>query len=191
MAKLTRKRNTLPYCRWRWTAEQRLNHYAKRDPVSGCVIWQGSVDTSGYGQLGFGNRHYRAHRLAWIVKNGPIPAGLQVCHRCDERRCMNTDHLFLGTISANMNDRKRKNRAWYGAMDDVNDAAHGAADLAPIRVLYRGVEFVGKAVARPIDPAMQLPMIAPAARPARARAPRLQTRGSRAGHGAGRSGARS
>ena len=182
----------LPYCRWRWTAEQRFDHFTKVDPVSGCLIWQASLAPGGYGQLTFRNRSYLAHRLAWIVKNGPIPAGLNVCHRCDERRCVNTDHLFLGTHSANMLDMREKKRAWYGSARANSKRATAKAlvgDLAPIRVLYRGIEFVGKAIARPIDPNM--PMPAPAARRAPARARRSRTRGSRGARSARRSGGRS
>jgi hypothetical protein len=159
MPRPARKRvTTLPYCRWRWTAEQRFDHFTKRDPVSGCRIWQGSLANGGYGQLTFRGRSYLAHRLAWIVKNGPIPPGLHVCHRCDERRCVNTEHLFLGSHSVNMNDLRMKTRRWYGATNPTRRPSQkSAADVAPIRVLYRGIEFVGHAVARPIDPDMPLP----------------------------------
>lgn len=183
----------LPYCRWRWTAEQRFDHFTKRDPVSGCRIWQGSLANGGYGQLTFRGRSYLAHRLAWTVKNGPIPSGLNVCHRCDERRCVNTEHLFLGSHSVNMSDLRNKRRRWYG--DPIKRTQQqSTADVAPIRVLYRGIEFVGHAIARPIDPAMSLPTSArlrPSAKPAPARGRRSGTRGSRDGRNARRSGARS
>lgn len=61
----------------------------------------------------YGYRVY-AHRLAWWLANGTIPAGQSVLHRCDVARCVNPDHLFLGTQKDNMHDavQKGRKRAW-------------------------------------------------------------------------------
>ncbi|MBS0523239.1 MAG: HNH endonuclease [Proteobacteria bacterium] len=158
----------LPYCRWRWTAEQRFDHFTKRDPVSGCRIWQGSLANGGYGQLTFRGRSYLAHRLAWIVKNGPIPKGLHVCHRCDERRCVNTEHLFLGSHSVNMTDLRMKTRNWYTEPADRR-RRKSTADVAPIRIRYRGIEFFGNVAVRVFEPGAKPPIPLPA--PPAGRAP--------------------
>lgn len=57
----------------------------------------------------------RAHRVAWAVKNGPIPDGLFVCHHCDNSLCCNPAHLFLGTNQDNVDDRNRKQRQARGS----------------------------------------------------------------------------
>lgn len=55
-----------------------------------------------------------AHRIAWEMKNGPIPPGLFGCHKCDTPSCVNPDHLFLGTIQENFDDMRQKGRHPFG-----------------------------------------------------------------------------
>ena len=76
-----------------------------------CRIWQGALHTSGYGlrrHIDPGPRF--AHRWVWTVAYGPIPPGMQVCHRCDNPPCFRLDHLFLGTNADNVADMVAKGR---------------------------------------------------------------------------------
>ncbi len=78
--------------------------------TDGCWLWTKRIRADGYGQTKSRGRTWSAHRLAWAHANGPIPDGLCVLHRCDVRRCINPDHLFLGTYLENRWDCCRKGR---------------------------------------------------------------------------------
>jgi hypothetical protein len=79
--------------------------------VSDCIECPNKPRRDGYVQVRRGGKRYYAHRLAWIDKNGPIPDDILVCHSCDNRRCRNTDHLFLGTHQDNSSDMVAKGRS--------------------------------------------------------------------------------
>ncbi len=77
--------------------------------MNGCVEWDGPRNKGGYGWELVGRRKWLAHRLAWIDANGrPIPEGMVVCHHCDNPPCVNPEHLFLGTLRDNNQDRHAK-----------------------------------------------------------------------------------
>lgn len=77
---------------------------------NGCWNWERRLRRNGYGSLSVNYKNISAHRMAYEVFVGRIPDSLCVCHKCDNRRCINPDHLFLGTRKDNMQDCKAKGR---------------------------------------------------------------------------------
>lgn len=85
----------------------------------GCWIWISAEDKNGYGKFCFtdenGYQDVRAHRYSWEMRWGKISSPIVlVCHKCDNPRCVNPDHLFLGDNQDNVNDRDQKGRNIFG-----------------------------------------------------------------------------
>jgi len=109
------------------------------DNASGCWNWTGSCRSDGYGQIrrgGRGNGITSTHRASYEFYCGAVPDGdghhgICVLHRCDNKICVNPEHLFLGTQSENMDDKVAKGRQLRGETN--NGAKLCEADVAAIR----------------------------------------------------------
>lgn len=101
---------------WKMTIGNELRKKFERCFISSpsCWLWISGTDSHGYGKIQYQCSSHKAHRLAYQIYVGNIPDGLHVLHRCDNPRCVNPDHLFIGSHADNMKDKTTKGRA-HGA----------------------------------------------------------------------------
>ena len=93
----------------------RIEFLSIPEPNSGCLLWLGNLDSRGYPRLNVDGRRFYVSRLVWELHRGSIPPKLQACHKCDNPVCIEVNHLFLGTIKDNADDRDRKGRTAKGS----------------------------------------------------------------------------
>jgi hypothetical protein len=110
------------------SAEERFWAKVKKT-LFGCWEWQGGC-TTGYGAFWLGSNNIGAHIFSWVLKYGPIPEGLCVLHKCDNKRCVRPSHLFLGTNADNTKDMMQKGRGRFPVGEQ-----HGQAKLTEASVL--------------------------------------------------------
>lgn len=93
------------------TREQRFQAHCEASD-DGCIHWTGGLNPDGYGKFLWSAEVgvIGAHRAGWMRANGPIPVGMAVLHKCDVPRCVNPEHLFLGTQVENIADMDAKGR---------------------------------------------------------------------------------
>lgn len=118
------------------------SYFIERSSINddGCWVWGGAKFRNGYGAIRFNGETVLAHRLSYQIRSGiQIPDGLHICHKCDNRSCVNPDHLFLGTRSDNMKDCSSKGRL-----------------VLPNQSSRSTDEWIGKTANAPVPPRVRL-----------------------------------
>ena len=87
--------------------------WSKVDKTKNCWEWTGRYHKQGYGFMDINKKGELTHRISWVINRGKIPKGICVLHKCDNPKCVNPDHLFLGTHTDNMRDMVSKGRRFH------------------------------------------------------------------------------
>lgn len=109
-----------------------IRFWSKVAKTNACWVWEGATNGRGYGRFTIG-RHarYQAHRVSWYLAYGNIPDRMVILHTCDNTRCVNPDHLRLGTQHDNLMDMSAKGR--HGRVDSYGEL-NGEAKLTQFQV---------------------------------------------------------
>ena len=92
-----------------------VSFWDKVDKTGNCWQWMASLTRDGYGYVKYKNRSHRAHRLSWFLHTGKH-SHLCVLHKCDNRSCVNPEHLYEGTKKQNSEDMIKRNRHYQGSL---------------------------------------------------------------------------
>lgn len=115
-----------------------LNRFSAKYLVqkNGCWQWTASTCSGGYGTFNLNGKTVGSHRVSYLLHKGDIPKGLDICHTCDNVKCVNPDHLFLGTHRDNMQDMILKKRGHKARGSAHSQTSLTDKEVLEIRYLY-------------------------------------------------------
>jgi predicted XRE-type DNA-binding protein len=137
-------RQTLQHIQGRLNSPEDIWKKINKKSSSECWEWDGYLIWNGYGRITIKNKGYLVHRLAYELTYGDIPEGLLVCHTCDNRKCCNPQHLFLGTQQSNYNDMVVKNRDRKANGEKQGLHKLTISQVKEIRLLYKSNSYTQK-----------------------------------------------
>lgn len=111
------------------STEERFWSSVNKKGDNECWEWKGNLERNGYGVFNSIQSHFKAHRCAWEFVNGRIPDGLYICHKCDNRKCVNPSHLFIGTQGDNLRDMVSKGRGNFNPLRGEKHPRHKLTDI--------------------------------------------------------------
>lgn len=140
-----RKKHYQKRRRFKWknsTHEEQIEHMKKIFEGNvikkeGCWNWKRDINAKRYVKAYYLGHNIGAHRASWILHKGQIPEGMYVLHKCDNPRCTNPEHLFLGTPLDNMQDKTRKGRSKYLRGSEKCEAKLDEKKIKKIRNLLK------------------------------------------------------
>ena len=128
-----------------WSKVQKLSQ-----ANGGCWIWTAGENSDGYGAFKAMQKMHHAHLYSWQLTHGPIKSDLAcVCHTCDNRRCVNPNHLFLGDNNDNVQDMVSKGRHAHGITNGM--AKFSVDQVKEIRQLYATGNYTLRQLASRFD----------------------------------------
>ncbi len=141
------------------TAPKRFLRHLSEPNENGCILWTGSKNTKGYGQINTGIPPYRptrAHRVSYILFNGPIPTDKGVLHKCPNKHnslCVNPEHLSLGDQAENMQDMVKNGTCYLANIEHKKGSENQSSKLTQaqrdeIRALHLTGEYTQWGLAR-------------------------------------------
>lgn len=128
------------------TLDERFWFCVVRKSNDECWEWTGTKTNRGYGNIEIDGHAVGAHRLSYIIHFGEIPPNMDICHHCDNRGCVNPNHLFVGTNMDNVQDKIRKGRQPHGMNIKLSKLCDD--DIPKIRSLYATGKYSQREIAK-------------------------------------------
>lgn len=109
--------------------------------IDKCWIWVAGLGKDGYGRFKYNGFTYYAHIFSYLIHKGSIEKGLFICHQCDNPKCVNPGHLFLGTAKANNDDKEDKGRGNHAKGENINTCKLTEKQVLEIREKYSNNKY--------------------------------------------------